>query len=281
MEKESLKFLEWNINLRASNKEMPMFVIDEIKEKNPDVAILVEFKGEKNAELIKNHLLDYNIYYYNGSLYESKGKIKSGNGVLIALKTKVFKEENIIKISHPDEKKKQPENEPDWLRIEVKLGSKSIVILGVRVKTGDRNEKEDLRNRKDQIEWIFGQNEHVKNIVILGDFNYGPHRTDYCSSLKLNWQDIIDVIRQHDYLKNTIYSPYSPVGYSWYDKKLDWLITKGVTIKTGSTYNKLDWSFGKFNKQYFCSGYLVPEGYFIRSASPFPDHAVFTAEIKL
>lgn len=47
MEKESLKFLEWNINLRASNKEMPMFVIDEIKEKNPDVAVLVEFKGEK------------------------------------------------------------------------------------------------------------------------------------------------------------------------------------------------------------------------------------------
>lgn len=74
MEKESLKFLEWNINLRASNKEMPMFVIDEIKEKNPDVAVLVEFKGEKNAELIKNHLLDYNIHYYNGSLYESKKK---------------------------------------------------------------------------------------------------------------------------------------------------------------------------------------------------------------
>lgn len=68
-------------------------------------------------------------------MYESEGERRSGNGVLIALKTKVFKEENIIKISHPDEKKKQPENEPNWLKIEVKLGSKSIIILGVRVKT--------------------------------------------------------------------------------------------------------------------------------------------------
>lgn len=78
----------------------------------------------------------------------------------------------------------------------------------------------DLRSRKEQIEWILKNNNTLIKQIILGDFNYGPHRTAYKSELKLIWQDIIDMIRAYGYLKEDI-SPYSPIGTSWKYANLD------------------------------------------------------------
>lgn len=88
------------------------------------------------------------------------------------------------------------------------------------------------------------------------------------------------MIRAYGYLKEDI-SPYSSIGTSWKYANLDWLVTKGISVNTEYDYNELDWSFGKHNKRNYVQGYLVPEGFFIRSDASYSDHTIFTAEIKL
>ena len=45
----NIKILEWNINQRSSeDSKFPNYVISEISQKNPDVIVLVEFKGKEN-----------------------------------------------------------------------------------------------------------------------------------------------------------------------------------------------------------------------------------------
>lgn len=278
----NIKILEWNINQRScENSSFPEYVITEISQKNPDVIVLVEFKGENNRSRLDRAFSErYYTYSYNGSQYTSvNGNIKTGNGIYMGLKKSIFNEPSPEEITWEESFQ---DKQPNWLKIKstIKTG-KELTIIGVRVKVGSKHDKKELNDRKSQINWLLKENKQTKRQVIIGDLNYGPAETDWCEKEKLNWQDIVYMMRDEGYLDYQQFSPYSPPGTSWKGKKLDWLITKGVFIDGHSYYNQLDWSFGKNNDLLYLEGYRVPEGYFIINEPPFPDHAILTTEITL
>lgn len=316
-----LKILEWNINQRAHETRNQEYIGTEILRKDPDVAILLEFKGEENEKLIKRHLNDtYYLYHYFGVSYN---KNNESNGVLIALKKSILQVEkdkdgheiepkvsrmdaqqcfenyesiknNITVCSCVEEFKKY---QPEWLKVKFTLkNGKTISVVGVRINSGGVIDKTSLKFRKKQIELLLSILESKSPYqIIAGDFNYGPHIDDYDTTLakhdddRINWQDIVNLIRKYKYSKSTKdnsinSSPYSPSGTSFQDRTLDWLITKkvkSVSVIKNSNYNMLDWSFGRYNRGFYDSGYLVPEGYFIRNTPGNPDHAIFTAEVEI
>jgi len=278
----NIKILEWNINQRScENSSFPEYVITEISRKNPDVIVLVEFKGENNRSRLDRAFSErYYTYSYNGSQYTSvNGNIKTGNGIYMGLKKSIFNEPSPEEITWEESFQ---DKQPNWLKIKstIKTG-KELTIIGVRVKVGSKHDKKELNDRKSQINWLLKENKQTKRQVIIGDLNYGPAETDWCEKEKLNWQDIVYMMRDEGYLDYQQFSPYSPPGTSWKGKQLDWLITKGVFIDGHSYYNQLDWSFGKNNDLLYLEGYRVPEGYFIINEPPFPDHAILTTEITL
>lgn len=278
----NIKILEWNINQRScENSSFPEYVITEISQKNPDVIVLVEFKGENNRSRLDRAFSErYYTYSYNGSQYTSvNGNIKTGNGIYMGLKKSIFNEPSPEEITWEESFQ---DKQPNWLKIKstIKTG-KELTIIGVRVKVGSKHDKKELNDRKSQINWLLKENKQTKRQVIIGDLNYGPAETDWCEKEKLNWQDIVYMMRDEGYLDYQQFSPYSPPGTSWKGKQLDWLITKGVFIDGHSYYNQLDWSFGKNNDLLYLEGYRVPEGYFIINEPPFPDHAILTTEITL
>ena len=278
----NIKILEWNINQRScENSSFPEYVITEISQKNPDVIVLVEFKGEHNRSRLDSAFSErYYTYSYNGSQYTSvNGNIKTGNGIYMGLKKSIFNEPSPEEITWEESFQ---DKQPNWLKIKstIKTG-KELTIIGVRVKVGSKHDKKELNDRKSQINWLLKENKQTKRQVIIGDLNYGPAETDWCEKEKLNWQDIVYMMRDEGYLDYQQFSPYSPPGTSWKGKQLDWLITKGVFIDGHSYYNQLDWSFGKNNDLLYLEGYRVPEGYFIINEPPFPDHAILTTEITL
>ncbi|WP_125771139.1 endonuclease/exonuclease/phosphatase family protein [Companilactobacillus furfuricola] len=312
---ENLKILEWNINGRSSNKPLPEFVFSEILKREPDVAVLLEFNGTNNARKIKKVLSEYHVFHYDGAPYAPNFD-KSGNGILMAIKKGKFDEESISE-HHPDQ---LSDDDPDWFTIECSLlNKKKISITGIHVRPMykisesdmDKNcESKDIdivdsQRRKNQIEKIIKQNSNLETQiqVIVGDFNYGPHVTKFLSSCKwnsdnkdyfekepkgheLNWQNIIDMLRINGFCKNPDFSPYSPLGTSWKGYNLDWLVIRKIRgvntqIDKSSDYNSLDWEFAKNYQKNYTDGYLVPEGYFVRTDPGHPDHAIFTAEIRI
>ena len=294
----NIKILEWNINQRSSeDSKFPNYVISEISQKNPDVIVLVEFKGKENKFRLDNSFSeDYFTYSYNGSKYtNNKNDVKRGNGIYIALKKSIFNESSLEDVSWEEDFEN---NQPNWLKIKssiktgqeltIKTGQEltiktgqELTIIGTRIRVGSKKRKDELISRKSQINWLLKENKHFNNQIIIGDLNYSPSEVDWCKKEELNWQDIIYMMRDEKYLNCNQYSPYSPFGTSWKWKRLDWMITKGVSIDYNSKYNQLDWSFGKNNNSPYLEGYMVPEGYFIINEPPYPDHAIFTTEIIL
>lgn len=272
-----IRILEWNINQRSrENCTFPSYVIEEISHKDPDVIVLVEFKGLDNKSRLDS---SFSESYYTYS-YNEKNTNKRGNGIYIALKKSKFEIPLKEDVTYED---CSITTQPDWLRINctLKTGDK-ITIIGTRIKVGgETTRKKELGSRRNQIKWLLTENKDFSKQIIIGDLNYGPSETDWDEHLKLNWQDIIYAMREKGYLNCNQYSPYSPSGYSWKSKNLDWLITKGVQVNLKSNYNQLDWSFGKNNTFPYIEGYLTADGLFICSKPPFPDHAIFTAEISI
>lgn len=281
---DTLKVLEWNINSRSTGARIPDYIPDEILRKNPDVAVLVEFKGEQNEKILRDRLENYNIYVSKslklpGENEENEENEKNGNQILVALSKNVFPE--TISDDDIDCGEKYDDNQPNWIRIRTKINGESFDIIAIKVLVGGK-EREDLQSRKKQIDWLLEKYKDSSKCIVLGDFNFGPHRTDYQEDLKINWQEIIYLMRDKGFLKESFnYSPYSPIGYSNKSFQLDWLIGKDVSVINNSEYNQLDWSFCRFNKKPFVPGYFTPEGYFVRTDPPYPDHAIFTVEIEV
>lgn len=267
----NIKILEWNINQRSSeDSKFPNYVISEISQKNPDVIVLVEFKGKENKFRLDNSFSeDYFTYSYNGSKYtNNKNDVKRGNGIYIALKKSIFNESSLEDVSWEEDFEN---NQPNWLKIKSSLKTgQELTIIGTRIRVGSKKRKDELISRKSQINWLLKENKHFNNQIIIGDLNYSPSEVDWCKKEELNWQDIIYMMRDEKYLNCNQYSPYSPFGTSWKWKRLDWMITKGVSIDYNSKYNQLDWSFGKNNNSPYLEGYMVPEGYFIINEPPYP-----------
>ena len=218
----NIKILEWNINQRScENSSFPEYVITEISRKNPDVIVLVEFKGEHNRSRLDSAFSErYYTYSYNGSQYTSvNGNIKTGNGIYMELKKSIFNEPSPEEITWEESFK---DKQPNWLKIKstIKTG-KELTIIGVRVKVGSKHDKKELNDRKSQINWLLKENKQTKRQIIIGDLNYGPAETDWCEKEKLNWQDIVYMMRDEGYLDYQQFSPYSPPGTSWKGKQLD------------------------------------------------------------
>ncbi|WP_125545007.1 endonuclease/exonuclease/phosphatase family protein [Levilactobacillus lindianensis] len=270
---DTLKILEWNINQRSSGKKIPAYVATEILAKKPDVIVLVEFKGYNNARWLTSQLSNYFTQYYD-SVPDSSG-YNTGQGIFVGLISSKFKKPTKYDVSYAT-----AQIQPNWLKIHSTLkDNQKLDIIGVRIQVDDSS-LSGLRGRKEEIKWLLEQNKDCERQFIVGDWNFGPHRTDYVPEYKINWQDIIYLIRDLGYLK-TDYSPYSPNGTSFKNFRLDWLVTKGVSVNTSSEYNKLDWGFAQNNSKNYINGYMIPEGYFVADTPPYPDHAIFTAEINL
>lgn len=101
--------LEWNINKRTKVVNSPVFVIDNILKKNPDVICLVEYYEDYELE---NQLKDYHI---------EKSAIDSGNQILIAVK-KSFDSSGIEVICSTEER-----NCYNFLHIRLKTTGLSII----------------------------------------------------------------------------------------------------------------------------------------------------------
>lgn len=284
---KNLKVLEWNINMRSNNNiEIPTWVLEEIVKKEPDIIVLVEYKNGVENDKILNDFLEENIGKYIIQYYDPQ-KPKT-NGILIAVRNKYFDSAEIV---DSQEKYLSNKEHPNWLLVKATLinnnDGDSIDIIGVRTRVG-RSETSGILQFKTFLNKMDTVSQSAKKIII-GDFNYGPHITDNVSTNNINWQDFIEMIRKMNYLKVDkkekqkglgleIYSPYSPSGTSYKDRKLDWLLLRGFQVKK-SDYNQLDWSFGANNNRSYTTGYMVPEGYFIRTDPGYPDHAMFTVEL--
>lgn len=274
---DTVKILEWNINMRTTNRSTPSWLGDVILAKAPDIIVLVEYKADhQQPQQFEEELSDqFWLRKYNGAR-DSTNQNRFGNGILIGLRKALFKE--------PDESEVtwQADNiaeQPNWLAIDAQLlNGQRIKIVGVRVRVGSGYIKKDLIARKAQLKWLFDTQNATKQIII-GDVNYGPHRDEYKAELALNWPDIIKLAQTA--WQSPDLQPYSPQGTSWKNRTLDWIFTNGVQVQQTSPYNALDWSFGNHNTQPYLDGYLVPDGYFICSDPSNPDHAIFTVEVAI
>lgn len=284
-ENKTLKILEWNVNSKSTGLTMPDYVPSEILRKDPDVVVLVEFKGDNNKKLMEKWLTNYNIYVSDATPVNSKKK-NTGNSILIALSKDTFP--NLIKDKNISCKKEDDSNVPDWIKINTEWNNQPFDVIGIKVIIGGEN-KPDFQSRKKQIKWVLDDNKESKTNIIIGDFDFEPYNTNYKleedEDSKINWQDIIFMMRDYEYLYKKFnggtYSPYAPIGMSYKSSTLDWLIGKGISVIRRSVYNNLDWSFGRYNSDMkFVDGYLTVNNYFIPNNPPYPDHAIFTAEIE-
>lgn len=295
---KKIRIFEWNLNQRSSGKTLPNYVIKSITKKKPDIIVLIEFKYGKNninKNIMENTLKNYAVYSYNGT---SGSGNKKKNGILIALNRHVFQcpapNDFEFEASTSDTKDIA---EPNWLAVTCTLDNgQKLDIIGVRVTMGSD------RSRTNQIEWILKHNNNNSNKkILIGDFNYGPHKKEYLPGTGKNWEDIINLAKDLGYLeyeaKNNQHA-YSPNGFSWKNETLDWVFTKGISVIRHSDYNNFDWSFGHFieeilrlktsmtglntvNLPNYEDGYFVPEGFFIKNDPGYPDHAIFTVEVQL
>ena len=269
----TLNILEWNINQRSSDTKNQDFLADEILDKNPDVVILVEFKGDANVQILENKLTEHYIYSYNGTPYDASKPNKTGNGVFVALNKSRFFNPTLENMIQERSTQKIEKENPNFLAIRAQLLSgKYITLVGMRIRIGGKNEV--ITERKEQLEYILESFKDDENIIIVGDFNNGPH---WEKESAWNWEKIKKLISSKNFS-----TPYSPKGTSWKYATLDWIITKGVSVDKESSYNILHWDFARhYEKEYFVDGYQVPEGYFIRNTPTYPDHAILTVEVKL
>lgn len=330
------KVLEWSMNNRNTKNELPEWVGDEIAKKDPDIFCLVEWRdNDVNKKMIEKKTgQGYQIEAYDGASYDGaknkeenmeedkdQKKIKQSNGILIGIKKEFGQiyeagnaKYNYCK-SHDGKREEKPEeskqgfDEPDWLKVVVKVNNTEelIDIVGFKVRIGGK-EKKDLCSRQQQLMFltgnpdkkdtenpdekdteiynkskkIFGNLKHKQ--LLLGDLNYGPHNDEYRSgSGQYNWNTLKEKLWKQDYFnQQKDLNFYTPCGTSYRGKTLDWIITRNVRTIENADYNQLDWSFGKHNKKHpYVDGYFVPENYFIRTDPGYPDHAILTQEIEL
>lgn len=181
---------------------------------------------------------------------------------------------------------------PDWLKINATLlTGETLDIMGMRVRYDKVNTTAGFFNRKAQINWILSQQNNSDKQIILGDLNFGPHDMNYIEEYKINWQEIIYLMRKYDYCNSddSCFHPYSPIGTSHEDHNLDWLIIKNIkgahhkiVLNVNSDYNKLDWRFVENHLDNSADIINDEEKLKNLKLGPGrPDHAVFTAEIKI
>ncbi|WP_017210155.1 hypothetical protein [Clostridium beijerinckii] len=282
-----MKIVEWNIhqmtNLKGTNM-IPKLVIEELKEQVADIIVLTEFFKVTDWTGFVNELAEYNTFVSDNSK-------NNQNDVLIAVK----KELRIIKVKDIGCIKEN--NNPNFLSVDVEIEDKILSIIGVRIrvesinrkyyKTDEEYEKvmkKEKENRRKQNNIILNHICHIKNpIIVIGDFN--NFRRGYKDEV---W--CMDMVKG-SYEKNgftmadikgeSINQETHDIKYQFAE---DHLIAKNVEV-SNPEYNRnfverdkniykwgRDFSFLYNDKDKWNNEYVQ---------SPYPDHAILTATIKL
>lgn len=284
-----LKTLEWNINGRIGygNYSIPEFVADEIMTQNAAIVILTEF------------VLLCGWDYFRGVLgkkykFFSSPFISGQNGVLIAIKKDIdgLNYDSIVVTSEMNTNKIE---KPNFLQLEVEIAKVPLIIIGTRIKVGDKNNNltNDFISRKNQFDALYDHLEKIKGtFVVAGDLNHGAIylECDQHQAYKgyarefYNYQMIWRKIDKKNYTlatpdkggkygaKYSTVSKDNNIGKLYYTK-LDHIISNGVKV-TNPDYC---WGFVNPNNGY---GGLKKEDYKSHLIS-LPDHAILTATIEI
>lgn len=299
-----MKLMVWNINQRSSGKKIPPFVSELIMDSNADIVILTEFIGayKTNGENIKIFKDSLSEKYYTFCNEKRDMERVKANGILIAVK-KGFAEitdapEENLKINYKEK------DQPNFLQLNIFVDGKPISIIGTRIQVDKTLTESEFKKRRQQVKSLV---EHIvklgnKNIIVAGDFNnakiHGAEEADYLSVRDVysgkgrdkplvtfdtyNYHIMKGVFVRAGFTVSTPSGEQYSCGFKLDDKykpskgylKEDHIMTKNLKVKNL-----------KYCDDFIRNYKLDVEWELKRDAyaiiSPFPDHAILTAEVEV
>lgn len=157
MKREIIKVLEWNLNFGSYDNVVPAYFVAEYI-KGHDVVVLTEVRA--NKELIS--MIETLEYDYIVS--DDQGKFS--NQIVIMVKKKYKLKRIVGELNNAD-----GNLVPDFLHGIIKVGSKKVNIIGVRVKTSDYADR--FMQAKVMKAYLSTLEDPV---ICVGDFNSGQIR---------------------------------------------------------------------------------------------------------
>lgn len=290
--------MEWNINGRggANGIDFPDFIADEIRLKNPDIVILVEFfkrVGWENfcMELSKDYILCLSEDYGPSKNQVLIAIVKKLNPVIENIKSHIHQGRQLLEI--PGLEYLHPEFSQADTTIERDGERKHLSVIGTRIKTQDENAI--YYNRRKQFELLANHIIGISSpIIVTGDFNHGAifnegqlnqqyDRDNEDQRRFYNYQMMLRILGE----KYTVGTP----GNKAYGKKYSFVMNakdkKGNSVKIKQDHfiscglNLLNcdygWSFVQANPELYnhkqCTDYLGV-------AAGIPDHAYLYGEFE-
>lgn len=279
MEKKLIKIVEWNINQRTNKydkNKIPNWIKDElVKYQKADIIVLTEFFKTENWEEIVSGLSEYNVFVTDNSKNHQ-------SDVLIAIKKKL----RIVNIK--DIQSTLQNNNPNFLRVDTEINDKLVSIIGVRIRIESIKRKDyksdneyyeafekEKKNRRDQNSIILRHVCHIKNpVVIMGDFN----------NFKREYEDKVWCLKEVKKLyEHNNFTLNDVKGSSIFQEKYsnegsecaeDHIITKGLTAYD-QEYTR------DFMSRTGREDIYHEKKDFENIKSPYPDHAILNAKLKL
>lgn len=267
---DMLKIIEWNINHRLgySKKPMPIWVAEEIKNQQPDIAIITECSIRvPNWKEVRSDAFGLDKYW----LFSSNNNQVNNNDVVIAVNS-----QKIDVISHSSFLAKD-HTAPDHLQLKCQMkGTGNLfTIVGLRIHAMDISDKDKMN----QLQLVLNSISE-ETVIIAGDFNC--NRRSFIENGRWNIATIDKLIKS-SYIRKT------PEGASWardvdsqdtYCFALDHFLVKGIRDFEIKPYYRSFvnrepdiYKWGKdFQAQCNWDKNQVP--------SPYPDHAILIAEFS-
>ena len=290
--------MEWNINARSTYLGycMPINLIaNQVLEKNPKIFVLTEFVHTCGWSDLKSILSEkYNIYV---SPYRRQ------NGICIGIR----KDSGI---KYKGDKTYNFTDGPDLYEVLVNVNGEDIHVIGTRIRIDWKKSHDEDRairlaeqeKRAEQFLRLIEHIKHIKNVIVLGDFNNSRILEDENEtnlekidniygdkdSIKYNYQKMCATIIEKTnkkFLLHTAEGNVSSVGARWCKEKRKAL----HPIENERQRHKYDhvicnsnwevdvdykWNFLEFySDEQFDKGGKIKVGY--------PDHAILLAEIIL
>lgn len=254
MTASTMKVSTWNINQRSGQgKQIPEMIAQELAKQNSEIICLTEYVKKTD-----NHSQFCSILQTNGyTIFEDVRTIDFGNEILIAIKSDLVNDCQVITIDNDD-------NNPNFLQVRVTIEGQELNIIGVRIKIGGENIFEDFKNRKSQLDKLIFNLPTHENTIVLGDFNNGYYK-------------------QNDDTHSYQGKPREFYSYPLLKSEMN---KAGLTVHTPS--EETSWKYCKLD-HIFANIPISNENYsweFLKNADynsrvGFPDHAILSASISL
>lgn len=244
----------WNINQRSGQgKQIPEMIVQELAKQNSDIVCLTEYvKTDNHSQFCSS--LRTNGY----TIFEDVRTIDFGNEILIAIKSDLVNDCQVITIDNDD-------NNPNFLHVRVTIEGQELNIIGVRIKVGGENIFQDFKHRKSQLDKLISNLPAThENTIVLGDFNNGFFKQN-------------DNTHSYQGKAREFYS--YPLLQSEMNKA-------GLTVHTPSEENswkycKLDHIIGNIPISNVCYSWRFLENPDYKNKVGFPNHAILSATISL